>query len=85
MMTTLPAPNIFKILVTSPSKTALTCAFWEVLISIPLLFVNTLSMVGWAFLPKPSVILPYSTGQGNFPLYASNVLLNETASFVFSV
>ena len=61
---------MFNTLVTSPSKTARTCAFLGALMSIPLLFVKTLSKVGCGFFPNPSVIEPLSTGQGNFPLLA---------------
>ena len=53
--------------------------------SIPLLFVNTLSNVGCAFFPKPSVNEPLSTGHGNLPLFPSKLLLKAAVSLVSTV
>ena len=50
--------------------------------SIPLLLVYTFGIVGCGFLPYPSTIDPFKTGQGKRPLFDSKFLLNAALSFV---
>ena len=61
---------------TSPSNTALALAPAVVVMSIPLFFVVIFFCVGCWFKPYLPVIMPFSVGNGNLPLFCAKVPLS---------